>query len=427
MKARRLLFVRVFLKLFGLHQSRPLTHLWSLTALCALSLTTPVAAGANEASATAPKATQKSANKDHKATAKPGHNAGAHHAAANKPAGHKSGKPAAAGKHKKSAHKTPKGTAFGATPEVQALAAQLASQHALPQSWVEQQLSNAQRLPGVPQLVLPPPVSSPKNWRAYRERFVEPIRIQAGVRFWQRHRDALARAEKIYGVPAEMVVGILGVETLYGQHQGNYRVLDALTTLSLNFPPEHPRAAEREAFFKSELGYFLLQMRQQPAGAPPITGSFAGAMGWPQFMPSSWAKFAVDFDGDGRIDLLNNPVDAIGSVANYFKAFGWQTDMPTHYPVQFDESRLDKAALLAPDILPTFSVANFTAKGAVLEGAALQHKGPLALVELFNGTDAPSYVAGTDNFYVVTRYNWSSYYALAVIELGQAVKAALPN
>ena len=336
-------------------------------------------------------------------------------------------KSAAAHKHKKLNKKTPSGMAFGRTPEVLALAELLATQHALPLPWVQQQLSSAQRLPGVPQLVLPPPVSVPKNWRAYRERFVEPIRIQAGVQFWQRHHSALERAEKIYGVPAEMVVGILGVETLYGQHKGNYRVLDALTTLSLNFPQQHPRAAEREAFFKSELGYFLVQMRQQPEAAPPITGSFAGAMGWPQFMPSSWAKFAVDFDGDGQIDLLNNPVDAIGSVANYFKAFGWQTGMPTHFPVEFDETRLDKPTLLAPDILPTFSVNNFTAKGAVLQGPALQHPGQLALVELFNGNDAPSYVAGTENFYVVTRYNWSSYYALAVIELGAAVKAALPN
>jgi len=159
----------------------------------------------------------------------------------------------------------------------------------------------------------------------------------------------------------------------------------------------------------------------------PLTGSFAGAMGWPQFMPSSVAKFAIDFDGDGRIDLRNSPVDAIGSVANYFKAFGWQTGMPTHYPVSFDETRLDKPTLLAPDILPSFSVSNFIAKGAVLDEQAQKHAGPLALVELFNGTEAPSYVAGTENFYVVTRYNWSSYYALAVIELGAAVKAAVNN
>jgi membrane-bound lytic murein transglycosylase B len=145
----------------------------------------------------------------------------------------------------------------------------------------------------------------------------------------------------------------------------------------------------------------------------------------PQFMPSSWARYAVDFDGDGRIDLFNNPVDAIGSVANYFKAFNWQPGMPTHYPVSFDPEMLEMQALLEPDIRPTFSVASFTFKGALLDGPARQHPGPLALVELQNGEAEPSYVAGTENFYAITRYNWSSYYALAVIELGQAVAAAL--
>jgi membrane-bound lytic murein transglycosylase B len=125
--------------------------------------------------------------------------------------------------------------------------------------------------------------------------------------------------------------------------------------------------------------------------------------------------------------LSNSPVDAIGSVANYFKAFGWQTGMPTHYPVRFDETRLDKPALLAPDILPSFSVSSFLAKGALLGGEAVQHAGPLALVEVFNGDDAPSYVAGTENFYVVTRYNWSSYYALAVIELAESVAREMKN
>ena len=156
-----------------------------------------------------------------------------------------------------------------------------------------------------------------------------------------------------------------------------------------------------------------------------LRGSFAGAMGMPQFMPSSWVKYAIDFDGDGRVDLFNSPADVIGSVANYFKAFNWQPGMPTHYLVSFDAATLDLDALLAPDILPTFSVASFVAKGAVLEGAALQHPGPLALVELQNGDAPPSYVAGTENFYAITRYNWSSYYALAVIELGREVAQAL--
>jgi membrane-bound lytic murein transglycosylase B len=329
---------------------------------------------------------------------------------------HKAAHPKAA-THKASTH----GPAYGKTTEAIALADELAQQYSLPKPWVREQISKAQHLKGVPKMVLPPTVPTAKNWRAYRERFIESRRIDAGTQFWQTYESALTRAEQTYGVPAEMIVGIIGVETFYGQNMGNYRVLDALTTLTLNFPAAHPRAAERQAFFKSELGHFLTQAHNQ--GEANIKGSFAGAMGWPQFMPSSVAKFAVDFDGDGRIDLRNSPVDAIGSVANYFKAFGWQTHMPTHYPVRFDEARLDKPTLLAPDILPSFSVSNFTAKGVVLDEQAQKHNGPLALVELFNGDEPPSYVAGTENFYVVTRYNWSSYYALAVIELGEAIKA----
>ncbi len=324
--------------------------------------------------------------------------------------------------HKSTSQNPVPGNAYGHTPEVHALAEDLAKEHLLPVAWVKEQISTAKHIKNVPKLVLPPPVTVPKNWRAYRERFIEPRRIEAGVQFWKTYQSALTRAEQTYGVPAEMVVGIIGVETFYGQNMGNYRVLDVLATLSLNFPKSHPRAVERQAFFKSELGYFLAQAKQSE-NSHAVTGSFAGAMGWPQFMPSSVAKFAVDFDGDGRIDLRNSPVDAIGSVANYFKAFGWQTGMPTHYAVKFDESRLNKPALLAPDILPSFSVSSFIEKGAVLDEAAQKHTGPLALVELFNGNEAPSYVAGTENFYVVTRYNWSSYYALAVIELANAVKA----
>ena len=141
----------------------------------------------------------------------------------------------------------------------------------------------------------------------------------------------------------------------------------------------------------------------------------------PQFMPSSRANFAVDFNGDGKIDLSGSTSDVIGSVAHYLQAFQWKPGMPTHYPVRFDAARLDMDALMAPDILPTFSVASFTAKGALLEGPALDHPGPLALIELLNGGDAPSYVAGTENFYAITRYNWSSYYAMAVIDLAEAI------
>jgi membrane-bound lytic murein transglycosylase B len=135
----------------------------------------------------------------------------------------------------------------------------------------------------------------------------------------------------------------------------------------------------------------------------------------------------VDYDNDGRVDLFNSPADVIGSVANYFKAFQWQRGMPTHYPVTFNLQQLDRAALMAPDILPTFTPAEFAAKGAVTDGAGMQHTGRLALIELQNGDDAPQYVAGTENFYAITRYNWSSYYAMAVIELGQEIARAMPE
>jgi membrane-bound lytic murein transglycosylase B len=293
--------------------------------------------------------------------------------------------------------------------------------------WVKKHLGQARRLPSVERLVLPPSSPAAKNWAAYRARFIEPQRIQAGLRFWQTHRSDLERAEREYGVPASVVVAIIGVETFYGQYTGNFRVIDALATLAFHFPASHPRAAARESFFKGELEQFLALTSRSGADPMSIRGSFAGAMGLPQFMPSSWARHAVDFDGNGRIDLFNSPTDAIGSVANYFKAFDWRPGMPTHYPVTLTPGQTDMDSLMAPDILPTFSVANFVSKGASLSGAALQHPGLLALIELRNGTDAPSYVAGTENFYAITRYNWSSYYAMAVIDLAEAVAREMPT
>ncbi|MFY7859184.1 MAG: lytic murein transglycosylase B [Limnohabitans sp.] len=288
-------------------------------------------------------------------------------------------------------------------------------------AWVQKTMQKAQRLPLVEKLVLPAASPAAKDWGAYRARFIEPIRIQAGARFWLRHRATLEKAEREFGVPASIIVGIIGVETLYGQNTGNFRVLDALGTLAFHFPQAHPRAAERQAFFRGELEQFLLLTSRSGANPLAVRGSYAGALGLPQFMPSSWAKFAVDYDGDGRIDLFTSPADAIGSVANYFKAFQWRPGMPTHYPVTLAPGKTDMDGLLAPDILPTFSVTQFVGKGAALEGAALQHPGPLALIELRNGPNEPSYVAGTENFYAITRYNWSSYYAMAVIDLADAV------
>jgi len=315
------------------------------------------------------------------------------------------------------------GKALGNTPAVKALASRLSEEQQLPKAWVQQQIASARLLPQVQQMVLPPASPTAKNWQAYRARFLQTQRIHAGVVFARLHEEALKSAETRYGVPATYLLGVLGVETFYGQHQGQFKVLDALATLSMAFSKEHPYASERQAFFESELGHHLKQLRTQPALKNQL-GSYAGASGWPQFMPSSIAKFAVDFDGDGRIDLSRSAVDAIGSVAHYFQAYGWQTGMPTHFEVKVNANEADLAALLAPDIVPTWTLSHLQDKGvAVLESSG--YAKPLALVQLFNADEAPSYVAGTDNFFVITRYNRSSYYALAVIELGRAIQAAL--
>ncbi|MDO9279247.1 MAG: lytic murein transglycosylase B [Polaromonas sp.] len=304
---------------------------------------------------------------------------------------------------------------------------ELAERRNLNPQWVRRAIGQATLVPAVVRLMQPSPQPFVKNWAAYRGRFIDAARIDAGVQFWKDNQTTLARAEKQYGVPSAIIVGIIGVESIYGRNTGSFRVMDAITTLAFDFPASHPRAAERAEFFKGEVEQFLsLQSRM---GADPLVplGSYAGAMGMPQFMPSSWARFAVDFDGDDKIDLWNSPADVIGSVASYFKAFDWKPGMPTHYPVRFDNAKLDLDTLMAPDILPTFSVASFTAKGAVLEGDALKHNGPLALVELLNGPAPASYVAGTENFYAITRYNWSSYYAMAVIELAESVAREVKN
>ncbi|WP_162592265.1 lytic murein transglycosylase B [Variovorax sp. PBL-E5] len=317
------------------------------------------------------------------------------------------------------------GVAYASRDDAMQFADEVAARRNLDRDQVRATIGAARMLPNVPRLMLPAPTGTPKNWAIYRSRFIDPVRIAAGVRFWRSNADTLARAEAEYGVPPEIIVGIVGVETIYGRSMGNFRVIDALATLAFDFPQAHPRAAERQAFFRSELESFL-GIESRTAGDPmaPV-GSYAGAMGMPQFMPSSIAKYAVDFDGDGRIDLVNDAADVIGSVANYFKAFGWKPGVPPIFPVSFDIARLQKAVLLAPDIVPTFSADSFVAGGAVLEGEALRYPGLLALIELQNGDDPPSYVAGTKNFYVITRYNWSSYYAMSVIELGREVRAAM--
>lgn len=301
--------------------------------------------------------------------------------------------------------------------------AEIAERNGLDPAWVLKALSAARYQPSVVKYIMPPPAGTAKNWAAYRERFVEPRRIRAGSAFWSANEGWLLRAEDIYGVPPEIVVGIIGVETIYGEQMGNFRVIDALATLTFDFPAGRK---DRSAFFRDELEQFFVQCHATPerAGCDPLAqkGSFAGAQGMPQFMPGSVNKYAVDFDADGRIDLHESSADVIGSVAHYLSAFGWQRGQPTRYEVAVPVDATDRALLLVPDILPSFSAAQFAEHGARLPTEAQGHDGLLALVELQNGDAAPSYVAGTANFYAITRYNWSSYYAMAVIELGEAVK-----
>ena len=310
---------------------------------------------------------------------------------------------------------------YGSRADALALADTLAERHGLDPAWARAQLAQARFVPTVARLIMPAPAGTAKNWAAYRARFIEPDRVRNGVAFWAANAAWLDAAEQRYGVPAAVVVGIIGVETFYGRVTGNFRVLDALATLSLDFPVGRK---DRSDFFQAELGQFLrLVMTEQlpPAG---VKGSFAGAIGLGQFMPGSINRFAVDFDGNGHIDMADSAADVIGSVAHYLAEHGWQRDQPSHFAVKPPVDSVARATLLLPDILPSFTPTQMTGLGAVLDPAALAHTGPLALVELQNGDAAPSFVAGTQNFYAVTRYNQSSYYALAVIELGQAVAAA---
>jgi membrane-bound lytic murein transglycosylase B len=306
---------------------------------------------------------------------------------------------------------------------------EVAARETLDPRWVRSVLDQAVYLPEIRPLMVPRAAPGARNWRAYRARFVDPIRINAGVRFWLRNRDALERAQAQFGVPPQIIVAILGVETIYGRNMGNFRVLDTLSTLAFDFPRQHPRAAAREAYFRNELAQFLVLCAGTGLDPTEAVGSYAGAMGMPQFMPSSWLRYAVDFAGDGHVDLWTTEADAIGSVANYLKGHGWQTGEPTHFDVALAPGA-DLDTLLAPDIDPTFSTARFQALGASLGAAAQGYAGPLALIELPNGNpdrpgNAPSYTAGTKNFYVITRYNHSAFYAMSVIDLGEQIAKAL--
>ncbi len=258
------------------------------------------------------------------------------------------------------------------------------------------------------------PAERVRPWHEYRKIFMTQERIDAGVSFWQEHRERIDRIAADTGVPPEILVGIIGVETFYGRIIGRYRVLDALATLAFEYPP-------RSQFFSRELGQFLLLVREQGLGIETPVGSYAGAMGMPQFIPSSYRAYAVDGDGDGRIDLWNSMDDILASVANYFRAHGWRPGEPVVAPAVPGGS--DPASLADPGLNAGSTVGALWAAGIGLAGPAPQDPRAAAGLFVLEHEEGPRYWAGFHNFYVITRYNRSLMYALAVHQLGTAIRA----
>ncbi|TWI54238.1 membrane-bound lytic murein transglycosylase B [Pseudomonas duriflava] len=254
------------------------------------------------------------------------------------------------------------------------------------------------------------PAERVKSWSEYRPIFVTDRRIAQGVAFWNENASALARAEREYGVPAQFIVAIIGVETFYGRNKGNYRVLDALSTLTFDYP-------QRAPFFRSQLREFLLLSREQQLDPLSLNGSYAGAMGLPQFMPGSFRAYAVDFDGDGHIDIWSNPADAIGSVANYFKRHGWTAGDTVVARAQVKGSRIEEGVVQS--IEPTKSVAELRDLGWTSQ-AELRDDLKVTSFRL-DGEAGPEYWMGLPNFYAITRYNRSVMYAMAVNQLAEAI------
>lgn len=305
---------------------------------------------------------------------------------------------------------------FANNPNAQQFIDRMVNKHGFDRQQLQEILSQAKRLDSVLRLMdnqapttsVKPPSGPNGAWLRYRKKFITPDNVQNGVVFWNQYEDALNRAWQVYDVPPEIIVGIIGVETRWGRVMGKTRILDALATLSFNYP-------RRAEYFSGELETFLLMARDEQDDPLNLKGSFAGAMGYGQFMPSSYKQYAVDFSGDGHINLWD-PVDAIGSVANYFKAHGWVKG--------------DQVAVMANGQAPglpngfktRYSISQLAAAGLTPQQPLGNHQ-QASLLRLDVGTGY-QYWYGLPNFYTITRYNHSTHYAMAVWQLGQAVALA---
>jgi len=248
-------------------------------------------------------------------------------------------------------------------------------------------------------------------WYKYRRIFLKDTRIKKGVRFWIKHEASLNRAEDVYGIPPQIIISIIGVETQYGQYKGKDKVMDSLATLAFHYP-------KRANFYRGELEQFLLLTREQNIDPLSLKGSYAGAMGIPQFISSSYREFAVDFDTDGKKDLWLNPVDAIGSVANYFNRHGWKSGQMITFPVSITGSRVNE--IINSDLKPHIGPDDLKKYGIIID----QDVPETALLKVlkFEQKDRDDYWLGLHNFYVITRYNHSALYAMAVYQLSESIK-----
>lgn len=254
------------------------------------------------------------------------------------------------------------------------------------------------------------PAERVRPWKEYRPIFLTDARISQGVAFWKQNQAALARAEREYGVPAQFIVAIIGVETFYGRNTGNYRVVDALATLGFDYPPRQP-------FFRQQLKEFFMLARTEQVDPLALKGSYAGAMGMPQFMPSSFRAYAVDFDHDGHTDIWNNPTDAIGSVANYFKQHGWQTGASVAVRAEISGIRFEEG--VTPGLDPVKNAIELRSYGWT-PVSAVPNATPILAFRL-EGAEGDEYWMGLPNFCVITRYNKSVMYALVVTQLADAL------
>jgi len=296
--------------------------------------------------------------------------------------------------------------------EVKTFIQDMNSQHGFSLQELNQWFSDTRIKPSIIKAISRP--AEKKPWKDYRPIFLTEPRIKGGMEFWDRNAALLARAEKEYGVDPAVIVAIIGVETRYGRHKGTYRVMDSLSTLAFDYPP-------RSKFFRSELEHYLLMTREEKVDPMSLLGSYAGAMGQPQFISSSYRHYAIDFNADGRRDIWNDPADAIGSVANYFKKHGWKTGGTVTQRLEVS-AVANKALLEEKELKPSHSLGKLKQQGFTNIAASLNEQNLAAVINL-EGAEGNEHWLGLSNFYTITRYNHSALYAMAVYQLSEEIRS----